>query len=52
MKDPPDREGALNEYRAALTAGADLPEAKAAAQRGLDNPYEPPAKPKAQESAK
>jgi Domain of unknown function (DUF4932) len=46
MKDPPDRDGALNEYRAALTAGAELPEAKAAAERGLQNPYEPPAKPK------
>lgn len=46
MKDPPDREAALNEYRAALTAGAALPEAKAAAERGLQNPYEPPAKPK------
>jgi Domain of unknown function (DUF4932) len=46
MKDPPDRDGALNEYRAALTAGAGLPEAKAAAERGLQNPYEPPAKPK------
>ena len=46
MKDPPDREGALNEYRAALTAGAELPEAKAAAERGLQNPYEPPPKPK------
>ena len=52
MKDPPDREGALNEYRAALTAGAELPEAKAAAERGLQNPYEPPPKPKPQESAR
>lgn len=40
-----DREGALNEYRAALTAGAALPEVKAAAERGLAQPYEPPAKP-------
>jgi len=52
MKDPPDRDAALNEYRAALTTGAELPEAKAAAERGLANPYEPPAKPKAQEPAK
>ena len=52
MRDPPDRDGALNEYRAALTAGAELPEAKAAAERGLQNPYEPPAKPKAQEPAR
>ena len=40
-----DREAALNEYRAALTAGADLPEVKAAAERGLQQAYEPPAKP-------
>jgi hypothetical protein len=52
MRDPPDREGAMNEYRAALTAGSELPEAKAAAERGLQNPYEPPPKPKPQESVK
>ena len=40
-----DRQAAMNEYRAALTAGADLPEVKAAAQRGLEQAYEPPAKP-------
>lgn len=40
-----DREAALNEYRAALTAGAELPEIKAAAERGLQQAYEPPAKP-------
>ena len=40
-----DREGAMNEYRAALTAGANLPELKAAAERGLQQAYEPPAKP-------
>lgn len=40
-----DREAAVNEYRAALTAGADLPEVKAAAERGLQQAYEPPAKP-------
>lgn len=40
-----DREGAMNEYRAALTSGADLPEVKAAAERGLQQAYEPPAKP-------
>jgi len=38
-----DREGALNEYRAALST--DLPEVKAAAERGIEQPYEPPAKP-------
>ena len=40
-----DREAALNEYRAALTSGAELPEVKAAAERGLQQAYEPPAKP-------
>jgi tetratricopeptide (TPR) repeat protein len=43
-----DREAALVEYRAALNAGADLPEIKAAAERGLQQAYEPPAKPQAQ----
>lgn len=52
MKDPPEREAALNEYRAALTAGGDLPEAKAAAERGLQGPYEPPARAKQQEPAR
>jgi hypothetical protein len=37
-----DRFAALDQYRAALTAAATLPEAKMAAQRGLDQPYEPP----------
>jgi hypothetical protein len=33
----------VDQYRAALdAAGAALPEAKLAAQRGLDKPYEPP----------
>jgi hypothetical protein len=40
-----DREAALNEYRAALTAGGGLPEVKAAAERGLQQAYEPPSKP-------
>lgn len=40
-----DRPAALEEYQAALSAGGDLPEIKAAAQRGLEKPYEPPAKP-------
>ena len=43
-----DREAALQEYRAALNTGADLPEIKAAAERGLQQAYEPPAKPQAQ----
>jgi hypothetical protein len=40
-----DRQAALNEYRAALSAGGNLPEVKAAAERGLQQAYEPPAKP-------
>lgn len=40
-----DREAALQEYRAALNAGGGLPEIKAAAERGLQQAYEPPAKP-------
>ena len=40
-----DREGAMNEYRAALSTGSALPEVKAAAERGLQQAYEPPAKP-------
>ncbi len=43
-----DREAALQEYRAALSAGGNLPEIKAAAERGLRQAYEPPAKPQAQ----
>jgi tetratricopeptide (TPR) repeat protein len=38
-----DRFAALDQYRAALdTAGGALPEAKKAAQKGLEQPYEPP----------
>jgi tetratricopeptide (TPR) repeat protein len=40
-----DREAALNEYRAALSVGAALPEVKQAAERGLQQAYEPPVKP-------
>lgn len=40
-----DREAALVQYRAALTAGGALPEAKAAAERGIQQPYEPPRSP-------
>jgi len=40
-----DREAALQEYQAALNTGGGLPEIKAAAQRGLEQAYEPPAKP-------
>jgi len=38
-----DRFAALEEYRAALNAaGTSLPEAKKAAEKGLEQPYEPP----------
>ena len=37
------RETAVDHYRAALTAASTLPEVKAAAERGLQQPYEPPA---------
>ena len=36
-----DREAAIDHYRAAVTAGSGLPEAKAAAELGLQKPYEP-----------
>jgi tetratricopeptide (TPR) repeat protein len=37
-----DRPAAVDQYRAALTAAEAIPEAKLAAQRGLDKAYEPP----------
>ena len=40
-----DREAALHEYQEALNTGGGLPEIRAAAQRGLEQAYEPPAKP-------
>jgi len=40
-----DRAAAINHYQLALTASASLPEAKAAAERGLQQPYEPPGHP-------
>jgi len=40
-----DRAAALDQYRAALSAGGSLPEAKAAAQHGIEQPYEPPSHP-------
>jgi hypothetical protein len=40
-----DRATALDHYRAAESAGSTLPEAKAAAERGLQQPYEPPGHP-------
>jgi tetratricopeptide (TPR) repeat protein len=39
------RDAAVQEYRAALTVGGGLPEIKAAAEKGLAQAYEPPAKP-------
>lgn len=36
------REAALQQYRAALEAGDPAPETRAAAERGLKHPYEPP----------
>jgi hypothetical protein len=43
-----DREAAVDQYQAALQAGNSLPEAKAAAERGLKEPYEPPHAPQPQ----
>lgn len=37
-----DRKAALDHYRAALSASVTLPEAKAAAERGIQQPYAPP----------
>ena len=37
-----DREAAVGHYQAALDASGTLPEAKAAAEKGLKQPYEPP----------
>jgi tetratricopeptide (TPR) repeat protein len=43
-----DREAAEKEYREALNTAGELPEIKAAAERGLQQAYEPPAKPQPQ----
>lgn len=43
-----DRDSAVGHYKAALSASTDLPEAKAAAQRGLDKAYAPPGQPQNQ----
>lgn len=37
-----DRFAALDQYRAAMNAAGTVPEAKLAAQKGLEQPYEPP----------
>ena len=39
-----DRDAALAQYREALNTGGGLPEVKAAAEHGLEQAYEPPAK--------
>jgi tetratricopeptide (TPR) repeat protein len=44
-----DREAAVAHYQAALQAGSSLPAAKAAAERGLQQPYEPPVAPQPQQ---
>ncbi|MGA8489693.1 MAG: tetratricopeptide repeat protein, partial [Terriglobales bacterium] len=44
-----DRAAALDQYRAALTAGGSLPEAKKAAERGIAQPYAPPSHPQQQD---
>jgi tetratricopeptide (TPR) repeat protein len=43
-----DRDAALGEYRAAAGVSGSLPEAKAAAEQGLRQPYEPPSHPQEQ----
>jgi tetratricopeptide (TPR) repeat protein len=40
-----NREAALEQYRAALNGAATMPEVKAAAERGLQQAYEPPSHP-------
>ena len=40
-----DREAAMNEYRAALTVGSGAARGKGGGGRGLQQAYEPPAKP-------
>jgi tetratricopeptide (TPR) repeat protein len=47
-----DREAALVEYQAALNTGGTLPEIKTAAEHGLRQAYEPPAKPAAKDTGK
>ena len=44
-----NREAAMDQYRAALSTGGTLPEVKSAAERGLQQPYEPPTSPQPQE---
>ena len=37
-----DREAAIEQYKAALSAGDNSPDTHSAAERGLQSPYEPP----------
>jgi len=41
-EDGPKRAAAIEHYKAAVSAGESLPEAKAAAEQGLQKPYAPP----------
>jgi hypothetical protein len=43
-----DRDAAVRQYQAALSAGGGMPEVKSAAERGLARAYEPPVKPQPQ----
>jgi hypothetical protein len=43
-----NRDAALDEYRAALAASNAIPEAKAAAEKGIQQAYEPPVRPQPQ----
>jgi tetratricopeptide (TPR) repeat protein len=47
-----EREAAVGHYRAALAASSSLPEAKNAAEKGLQQAYEPPVAPQPQTSDK
>ncbi len=44
-----NRDAAVDHYRAALSTGGTLPEVKSAAERGLQQPYEPPSPAQPQE---
>lgn len=43
-----NRDAALQHYRAALAAGDPAADTRAAAEKGIDAPYQPPARPKSQ----
>lgn len=45
-----EREAALEQYRAALEASSSLPAAKSAAEKGLQQPYEPPVAPQPEQA--